>query len=884
MFEYDLALRLLGTRLKDRALIGPETVQIDLTDNCTSNCIGCWARSPFLQDDDHYDTLEKGALDTDFVLNLLPELAGMGVSTIFLGGGGDPLCHEDFLKIVRRIKKLGFSCVVNTNLLNADSKMMETLVEVGLDELIVSIWAADSRMYSKLHPNQSEGTFLHIENMLRRLADLKKRTGKAGPKVKIYNVICSLNADDIPAMINHGKSLGVEEVEFSILDPIPRRTMIFLLTPRQINKITEFFKTYKQQERPFVHYELFLRRLHNVDVQKGVYDNGIVESIPCVAGWFYARVTTVGQVHSCLKAHRVAAGNLTGHRFGQIWFGEGQDRFRKNTIQLKYDNPFLEMIGHDIDFALPGCYRICDNLGYNQQIMRIAGALSPLEGECLDAMEIAAKDHATKERLKAIYADFAQREFPKNESEPGTDEKTSSQLQITIGNLAKGHKIIKEMSGKSDQIIEDFSFTPVKDAHLRVKDYLARIKEIARENNINLSFDLPPIETVLKKFAQGLELYSENDLLRALGVVVNKALVGPRTFHLDVANGCNTDCVYCWFHSPFSKDRVDAAKFDSKWRKELMPFEMFKNLVDDLEKTGCKEDVVLSGKGEPLIHPKIIDMVKYLKKKEIFTTLFTNGLLLDEDISRACVKSELDLLYISLSAASEKVFDSIQTKPSSGAFSKVIKNINRLIQIRKESGGSKPEVVLVDVVCNRNNHEVTQFARLAVELGVDHLRYQLAAIEPYNQTLALNNEQIGALLEDVEKGKTMAEEGGVKVIANIDAQLEKGRGNWSGDKYLDAGCLAGWTFARAWADGVLSFCCSPKPLGDLKKTPFIEAWFGQKYETYRLAGKNIAKNRDLEFDDGALLWNDICTRCPNYEGIDFLEKILQYLDVNAHME
>ena len=25
---------------------------------------------------------------------------------------------------------------------------------------------------------------------------------------------------------------------------------------------------------------------------------------------------------------------------------------------------------------------------------------------------------------------------------------------------------------------------------------------------------------------------------------------GPRTVHIDVSNGCNTDCVTCWDHSP----------------------------------------------------------------------------------------------------------------------------------------------------------------------------------------------------------------------------------------------------------------------------------------------------------------------------------------------
>ena len=919
MFDADFALRLLGMRIKDRAFIGPETVQIDLTDKCTSNCLGCWARSPFLRDDDHYDTLERGTLDKEFVFNLLPELAGIGVKTIFLGGGGDPLCHPDFIEIVGEIKKIGFSCTVNTNLMTANARMIETAVNVGLDELIVSLWAADSLMYSKLHPNQSEGTFLHIENKLKYAADLKNRLGKKAPKIKIYNVICSLNVNDISKMIDHGKSLGVDEIEFSIFDPIPRRTHIFLLTPKQIDNVTKFFEVYKQQSGLFVHYELFLRRLRNVDVSKGVYDNGIVESIPCAAGWFYARVTTVGQVHSCLKAHRIAAGDLAVHRFGQIWFGEGQDRFRKNTVQLNYDNPFLEMIGHDIDFDLPGCYRICDNLGYNQNVMRTMGALTPVEQECLAAMEKAVKDHATIDRLRIIHADFAargQREngpAPETINAPNTDgvtvradhpilekaddgdfdrlkKKLRTQgddgrinIPVTIKNFARLPEIFQLISDntgrKLDKEMARFEFSPIADAQNRARPFLQNLTEKVKEKAVFLSVDFEQITNVLKSFSQGSAKHSQADLLRALGVVTNKALIGPRTFHLDVANGCNTNCIYCWFHSPFSVNRADAEKIDANWARQLMPWPMFERLVDDLAEVGCKEDVVLSGKGEPLIHPKINEMVRYLKKRDIFTTLFTNGLLLDKQVARSCIDSGVDLLYVSISAATSETFSLLQTKPPAEAFDKIIGNIKELIRMRNSAKATLPKVVLVDVLCNRNQHEVEAFATLAASLGADHLRYQLAAIEPYNRELALKDEELLVLGQSIERAKTIARNSGIEIIANIDAQLSGKSGDWSGENYLNSGCLAGWAFARAWVDGTLSFCCSPKPIGNLDNMNFAKWWYSKKYDTYRLAGKYISQNSQMQFEDDTPLWNDICRRCPNYEGIGHLEEILDDLGV-----
>ena len=38
--------------------------------------------------------------------------------------------------------------------------------------------------------------------------------------------------------------------------------------------------------------------------------------------------------------------------------------------------------------------------------------------------------------------------------------------------------------------------------------------------------------------------------LRLRGLVENRVLTGPETVHLDVTNGCNTNCITCWDHSP----------------------------------------------------------------------------------------------------------------------------------------------------------------------------------------------------------------------------------------------------------------------------------------------------------------------------------------------
>ncbi len=921
MIDLDTALRLVGMRLGDRALIGPQVVQLDLTDACNNNCVGCWARSPFLRDDDHYDTLDKGALELSFVRHLLPTLAELRVRELFLGGGGDPLCHPDAVTVVREAKQAGLQVTLNTNLTLADPAMIERFLDAGLDLLVVSLWAGQASTYARLHPNKTEITFRRLTELLRLLAERKRARGVTAPRVKLYQVINKLNYEEIPQMVAHGREVGADEVELAVFDPIPGRTNIFTLDQLRIDRTLKILAQLDGQGPPFVHTELFARRLQNIDATKGVFDNGIVKSIPCAAGWFYARVTTVGQVHACLKAHRVAVGDATKYDFRAIWFGDGERTFRQHTRQLDYDDPWLKNIGHDIDFALPGCFRICDNLGHNQHIMRLVGGLTAGELRALDDMERVAREGGELRAIEDAYRRHLSDAAPPpplfsppvapapanglvlhgdcdlvHELAPAARpwDKALGALRAASGNetihvpvtihnalrLDRVLALIREATGRAvDPAWATFDARPLPTLHMRWPIHLARLRERCLPHGVQLEAANATLDQALWRIAAAHRPDREAELLRALGALTGVPLLGPRTFHLDVTNRCAADCAYCWFHSPLSAARTDPHRLTDANRDTTMPWDMFLALADDLAALETKEDIVLSGKGEPLAHPRITDMVRELKARGLAVTLFTGGLPLDERVATAIVEARLDLLYVSLSAASEATFARLRERQSPEAYGRIVANVRELLDRRRAAGADRPRVVLVDVLTNCNDHEVEEFARLAAELGVDHLRYQLAAIENYNAELALPPERLAALRPALDGARAIAASAGVELVENIDFQVgEQGEGDdWTGDRYRRLGCLAGFVFGRAWADGTLSFCCAPRPIGNLNEKRFADWWSGPEYDRARLAARALGRHADHRFADGTTLWTDLCRRCPNYEGIERLRRILQDL-------
>lgn len=404
MIPFEMAARLAGVASGELGLIGPEVVQIDLTDRCPNNCIGCWARSPFLRPEDNYDGLEKGELETDVVIKLLDELEKLRVNHIFFGGGGEPFAHPDVMRIIEEAKKRRFFVTVNTNFLLMDPHRVEWLFSLGIDELIISLWAATAETYALCHPNQTPETFGKIIANIQHLQHLKRTHNKKVPRLKLYNVICNLNYREIPEMAWLGHHLAAEKVEYAAFDPIPRRTDHFMLQPQQIADALKLIESVKDvPEPPRIDYALFVRRLKHPDAVKGAYDNGIYFNLHCFAGWFFARITTTGELHSCLKSHRIPVGNIHEKSFAELWNSPAQREFRRHTFKIDVNDPYLRKIGHDIDFPLPGCFRICDNIGQNELIQGYWKGLSAREKMVVERIVSAARQGKSIDELEEVY-------------------------------------------------------------------------------------------------------------------------------------------------------------------------------------------------------------------------------------------------------------------------------------------------------------------------------------------------------------------------------------------------------------------------------------------------------------------------------------------------
>ncbi len=105
--------------------------------------------------------------------------------------------------------------------------------------------------------------------------------------------------------------------------------------------------------------------------------------------------------------------------------------------------------------------------------------------------------------------------------------------------------------------------------------------------------------------------------------------------YLELTNTCNLRCDFC-------PSRV------SKRKKQFMEFDLFKTAVDEIERKSITRLIGFHILGEPLLHPRLLDAVEYVKNKGLKAAITTNGSLLSSKMMDELIRLELNRLIISL--------------------------------------------------------------------------------------------------------------------------------------------------------------------------------------------------------------------------------------------
>ena len=151
----------------------------------------------------------------------------------------------------------------------------------------------------------------------------------------------------------------------------------------------------------------------------------------------------------------------------------------------------------------------------------------------------------------------------------------------------------------------------------------------------------------------------------------------PYRLWIEPTNRCNLACVMCPNHE-FKKDDLGN-----------MDWDLYTSLID--QAAGRVHDVNLHHRGEPTLHPKLPEMIRYAHDNRVRTKLHTNGTMLTTDLAEAILDSGLELLSISFDGYTAETYEKIRVRAN---FDRTLNQIYHLLNLRKKRGQTKPKIVM----------------------------------------------------------------------------------------------------------------------------------------------------------------------------------------------
>ncbi len=143
------------------------------------------------------------------VVDQVPEVA-----RVVLHGVGEPMLVKDLPRMIRHLKARGVYVLFNTNGTLLVPRKRRELIETGLDELRVSLDAAESASFLQV---RGKDMFDRIVRNVTEFTALQARIGATAPRVSLWLTGLKETIDQLPEFVRLAARMGVREVHLQRL-------------------------------------------------------------------------------------------------------------------------------------------------------------------------------------------------------------------------------------------------------------------------------------------------------------------------------------------------------------------------------------------------------------------------------------------------------------------------------------------------------------------------------------------------------------------------------------------------------------------------------------------------------------------------------------------
>jgi radical SAM protein with 4Fe4S-binding SPASM domain len=272
----------------------------------------------------------------------------------------------------------------------------------------------------------------------------------------------------------------------------------------------------------------------------------------------------------------------------------------------------------------------------------------------------------------------------------------------------------------------------------------------------------------------------------------------PTTLSIEPTTSCNLRCPEC------------PSGLRSFTRPTgMLDLYLFEKIIDQSRETLTYMHLYFQG--EPFLHPKFTEMIRYADNSGIFTATSTNAHYISVKNVDKIIDSGLKQLIVSMDGISQEVYEEYRI---GGSLEKVQKGLTLILKRKKDLKTLFPRIVLQFLVTGKNEHQIPELKKWANNIGVDELQLKTAQIYGF------------------EKGSEL-----IPKNMEYSRYIPNGDGTWKLKKDIQNKCWRMWQGAVITWDGRMLPCCFDKDgqhvMGKIPDNRLKDIWKNTSYYAFR---------------------------------------------------
>ena len=318
----------------------PVCIYLEVTNRCNLLCETC-PRT--------FEALEPPA---DMSWGLFTSIVDQspGLVRAVLHGVGEPMLVKNLPRMIRYLKERGVYVLFNTNGTLLAPRKRRELIETGLDELRVSLDAAEKESFIKV---RGKNMFDRIVRNVGEFTALQREIGATTPRVSLWLTGLKETVDQLPDFVRLAARIGVKDVYLQrlVFDDLGRglaRGESSLFDQSSLfNQSSLFEKTQREEEAAIAAAQALGRTLGVSIDASGATEPGISlkrsqDAAPwsaCRRPWSLMYFTAHGRALPCCIApfsargyQSYTLGDATQESLREIWNGAAYQDFRAALI------------------------------------------------------------------------------------------------------------------------------------------------------------------------------------------------------------------------------------------------------------------------------------------------------------------------------------------------------------------------------------------------------------------------------------------------------------------------------------------------------------------------------------------------------------------------